>query len=66
MSRYQHEASTIGVRIAQIKQQEDQLLCEKDEFVQQRKSMDLETERLRQASRDVQLRSEEIEKFAQV
>lgn len=56
----------MGVRLANLKQDEDQLNRDKQEFSRQKTILEQEFERLRESTKDVEKRSEEIEKFAKV
>ena len=64
--RYQHESSNFGVRLAQVKQEEAQLAEEKKEFVNEKKLLQEQYDKLHIAAKEIKQRSKDIEEFAVV
>lgn len=66
LARYQQEASMISSRLIKLKHDEEALYREKEEFIKQQKILESEFEKLNEAAKNIQEKSEEIEEFAKV
>ena len=66
LARYQQEASMINSRLVKLKHEEEALYREKEEFIKQQKILESEFEKLNEAAKNIQAKSEEIEEFAKV
>jgi len=64
ISRYEKESSTVGVRLARLKSEEEKLAEAKREYVKQQQLLDEEFDRLNTAGERIQKKSEEIEEYA--
>ena len=66
MVRYQHEVSTCGTRLAQVKKGEELLSEDKAEFLREKHLLQEEFDKLHTAGKELQDRSKDIEGFAMV